>query len=477
MKETLDKNDSYRRENPEEKDTEERMTAGGYRPDECTEDKKNINENTTDKNAVNERMAAMNGVGGMAADAGGEEDRAMDPDAVQKNSDLYAPAAHVRDANSRSIFRSRRLTCQFLRDYSGLSIFSDLQPEDIEDVTDHYRAFLGVEFEADTVKKVRIRVPDGEQEIFVLPLIEHKSNVDYDVAMQLLRYMTVIWYDYKKQQDGLRKGNSSRKGFRYPPIIPIVYYEGRAEWTADMRLSDRIDLSSGIKEYIPDFTYKVVRLHGYGNEELKKKHNEMSLVMMINRIQSPEDYTEFLRSSRGYVDEIYDGTPEEIREVYREILWSLFRKMNVPMEEAREKLAEMEESGMGYLFENANFDSMDIQEERRNTAEARAQLAEAKQKLEAAEQKAQTAERKAETAERKAETAEQKAETAERMREETGQALQKTSSTLAHVLEQLVAICRSEKLSREETIKCLQERYGLDADDAVSAAEQFWAKE
>ncbi len=98
----------------------------------------------------------------------------------------------------------------------------------------------------------------------------------------------------------------------------------------------------------------VKKLKSNVNEELKEKHNEMSLVMMINRIQSPEDYAEFLRTSRNYVDEIYDGTPEDIRDVYREILWSLFQKMHVPVEEAREKLAEMEESGMGYLFENAN---------------------------------------------------------------------------------------------------------------------------
>ncbi len=429
MKKTLDKTISCIRETPEEKNTEDKMTEGRYSPDESTIEEETVNESAADR------------------------------DGAREEDDSYSPAAHVRDANSRTIFRSRQLTCQFLRDYSGLSIFSDLQPEDIEDVTDHYRAFLGVEFEADTVKKVRIRVPGGERDVFVLPLIEHKSNVDYDVAMQLFRYMAVIWYDYKKQQDGLKKGSSGRKGFRYPPIIPIVYYEGRAEWTAGMRLSDRIGLSDGIKEYIPDFTYKVVRVHGYGNEELKKKHNEMSLVMMINRIQSPEDYTEFWETSRDYVDEIYDGTPEEIRGVYREILWSLFQKMNVPVEEAREKLAEMEESGMGYLFENANFDGMNIQAERRN----RAELAAAKQELDVAKQEL--------------DVVKQELEAEKRIREAEGRELKQTSVTLTHVLCQLIAICQSEKLSREETIECLQERYGLDAGNAVSAVEQFWEKE
>ena len=77
-----------------------------------------------------------------------------------------------------------------LRNQSDLS---DVQPEDIEDVSRKYRAFLGVEYESDTIKKVYIRREDGtlEREVYVISLIEQKSDIDYDVAMQLLRYMTV----------------------------------------------------------------------------------------------------------------------------------------------------------------------------------------------------------------------------------------------------------------------------------------------
>ncbi len=96
-------------------------------------------------------------------------------------------------------------------------------------------------------KKVYIRRADGiiEREVFVLSLIEHKSDIDYDVAMQLLRYMCVIWQEYKTTQNKIREGSSRRKNFRYPLIIPIVYYEGKRKWTADLNLKDRIDFSEG----------------------------------------------------------------------------------------------------------------------------------------------------------------------------------------------------------------------------------------
>ena len=256
------------------------------------------------------------------------------------------------------------------------------------------------------------------------------------MSMQLLRYMSVIWYDYKKQQEGLLEGSTSRKGFRYPPIIPIVYFEGQENWTADMHLADRIDKREGLEEYIPDFSYKLVRIHEYENAALMEKHNEMSLVMMINRIQSPEDFTELVNISKGYVDEIYDGSPADIKAIYREILWSLFQKMNVPVNEAVDKMAKLEDSGMGSLF--ASMEKMDIQAERRNTQLARQELEEANKKL-------------------------------EQVQEESRQELKKASDRFNSFFRHLVSLCQSQGMTRDEALKTLQEQYGLEEGEALSA--------
>ena len=223
-------------------------------------------------------------------------------DKREKNTS-YQPEMHARNANSREIFKNDMLTSQFLRNYTNIPLLSNVMPEDIEDVSQKYQAFLGVEFEADTIKKVYIRRMDGtiEREVYVLSLIEHKSDIDYDVAMQLLRYMCVIWQEYKATQNKIQEGSSRRKNFRYPLIIPIVYYEGEKEWTAGLHLKDRIDFSEEMAEYIPDFTYQVVSLNKYTNEELSKKHDEMSLVMLINKIQSSEDIEEFRKVSETMV--------------------------------------------------------------------------------------------------------------------------------------------------------------------------------
>ena len=76
---------------------------------------------------------------------------------------------------------------------------------------------------ADTVKRVKI---SENNTLFFISLIEHKTKVDYNVSMQLLRYMVYIWEDYEKEMERAHKGITKTRDFKYPPILPIVYYEG-----------------------------------------------------------------------------------------------------------------------------------------------------------------------------------------------------------------------------------------------------------
>ncbi len=310
----------------------------------------------------------------------------------RKRDTVYRPELHTRDVNSREIFKNDTLASQFLRNYTNIPLFANVRPEDIRDVSNKYRAFLGVEYEADTIKKVYIRDADGtlRKEVYVISLIEHKSDIDYDVAMQLLRYMTVIWQDYKEMQNKKVKDSSKRRSFRYPLIVPLVYYEGTRKWTADLHLKDRIEFAEQMEKYIPDFSYEVISVSQYTNEELSMKRDEMSLVMLINKIQTPEDCEAFRKVSEELVNSIYSNAPETIKEIYKKILWTLLIKMNVPVDEAREMMGEIGGRGMGYLFEN--MEKMDIQAERRNTQRERERADAAEKRAEAEKERADAAE-------------------------------------------------------------------------------------
>ncbi len=295
------------------------------------------------------------------------------------------------NTNSKDIWDNPLLCAQFLRDYTGIPILGNVQPEDITDETEKLRPFLGVEFEGDAVKKVLLHPPGGQDTagalpVYVVALLEHKSRVDFDVAFQLLKYMVGIWSLHRNEQNGIHEGISSTRDFRYPLVIPIVYYEGRSRWTADLHWKGRVELSEMFGEYVPDFTYKVVYLHGYSNGELLSAGDEISLVMMLNRIQAAEDLaiSQWPPEYREAAQRIIHKAPEAVLHLMAQIVYHFGLKLHVPEDRLRQCVKDVEDRNMGELW--ADMEEIDIQAEQRKTAEARQKCAEARQERDKAQQ-------------------------------------------------------------------------------------------
>ena len=100
----------------------------------------------------------------------------------------------VKDSSSKIIFGDPVLCSQFLRGYTEIPLLKEVQPEDIEDVSERYVHMFTEERNSDVVKKVHLK--NSEMPFYLVSLIEHKSKVDYNVVMQILRYMVFIWEDY-----------------------------------------------------------------------------------------------------------------------------------------------------------------------------------------------------------------------------------------------------------------------------------------
>lgn len=62
-----------------------------------------------------------------------------------------------RDSSSKIIFEDPILCAQFLRGYLDIPILKDVQPEDIEDVSERYVHLFVDERDSDVVKRVRLR--------------------------------------------------------------------------------------------------------------------------------------------------------------------------------------------------------------------------------------------------------------------------------------------------------------------------------
>ena len=208
---------------------------------------------------------------------------------------------------------------------------------------------------------------------YLISLIGHKLKVDYNVVMQMLRYMVCIWEEYEKETDKRHKGSSKRKDFKYPLILPIVFYDGIKNWTASLNLSDRIESGEDLQKYIPDFQCLLIRPRDYSNVQLMERNDILSFIMMIDKVQSKEDLRHILNDvPKEYMDTVMKDTPEELKDIAADMIDLVTAKANVPEEERDVLRGYVKENKMGELF--SHMKGYDIQATR---AEARAQEREA----------------------------------------------------------------------------------------------------
>lgn len=268
-----------------------------------------------------------------------------------------------RDSSSKLIFGNAELCSQFLRNYIDIPLLKNVKAEDIEDVSERYVPMFTEERNSDTVKRIKL---EENNTLFFVSLIEHKTKVDYNVSMQLLRYMVYIWEDYEREIERQQKGISKTKGFQYPPILPIVYYEGSGKWTAAHNLQERIIFNKAFEPFTPKFFYKLIALNSYSIEELAEKNDELSLVMLINRLQSIEEFQK-LNLPDNYFKNLSEHSTDEVLDIVAKVTAAMLRQLNLPETEVEEFTEQVKERKMAVLFEH--FKSVDIPAERKRARE------------------------------------------------------------------------------------------------------------
>lgn len=389
------------------------------------------------------------------------------------------------DVNSKRIFENPVLCSQFLREYSGLPALKNVKPEDIELIKVRYHIFTEAESNPDSVVRVWLKKERTGIPLYIVPLIDHKSSVDYNAGMQLLTYMVCIWKDWEKEMRDSRNLNCRNKDFRYPFVFPIVYYEGTDNWTADLHLSSRIFIGDTMKEYIPDFQYHLVRTHDFSNQELLEKKDEMSLLMILNKIQRAEDFSGFQNLMTEDIDTILEGTPESVVEILAGTTQSLCRKLNVPEDETNHYISKLrEERKMGYLFEN--MEKMDIQLERRLRKEAQEWAKDAEGRLKAAEENIEETVKEAvnKAVKEAVKEAEEKQQNTEEKLKETEGNLKKAEENQRNAeanqrsaIAAYIELLQELPYTRAKAGQKLQEKFSMDKNKADELLDLYWKEE
>ena len=168
----------------------------------------------------------------------------------------------------------------------------------------------------------------------------------------------------KKKWRKRSPGSARQRIFAIPPILPIVFYDGVEDWTAEMRLHERVLLSDVLGEFIPDYQCILLQSKKYSNAELMKREDVLSVIMMLTNLHQTSDFFRIEREvSPEYLQKVMKDAPEYLLSIVTQITGVLLSRINVPEKEIDRFSEQIKERHMGKLFEN--FETYDVQETRR----------------------------------------------------------------------------------------------------------------
>lgn len=242
---------------------------------------------------------------------------------------------NLKDNGFKKIFGDKQLFCEFIKSFINIDILKNIKPNDIEDISGRFITVYNENRDSDTVKKVKLK----EEEFFVICLVEHQSTVHHLMSFRILEYMVLIWKDYiekiniEAQKENNMAQLSKLKSFKLPPILPIVFYEGKTEWTSEIEFKNKVILSDIFEKYTPNFKYELVDLNKYTKQDLLKLNNLLSLILLIDKIKSSNDFELLKEIPKEYVDRVIEDTPNELLKMIADIVKNFLEKVNVPPEE------------------------------------------------------------------------------------------------------------------------------------------------
>ena len=161
--------------------------------------------------------------------------------------------SHIHDLAFKDALRIEEICIEFLERFLNRKMIRSWKTNTIKYMPTDFidqehrekRADILVSIESKSRKKLKQ---------FVYILFEHKSTVDKDVSEQLLKYITCIIENQKKNEG------------RSFPIIPIVFYHGERKWNVSKYLLGR----KYKNKYIFNFSYKLINIQ---NSKLNQSHN------------------------------------------------------------------------------------------------------------------------------------------------------------------------------------------------------------
>jgi predicted transposase/invertase (TIGR01784 family) len=201
------------------------------------------------------------------------------------------------DLSYRSLFSIPRMVEELVREFVAEPWVEKLDFATLQRVN---ASFVGPKLkgrEGDLLWKLRLR--DGSP-VYVYLLIEHQSRVDRFMAVRLMVYMSLLY------QALVKEGELTPDG-KLPLVIPVVLYNGEAEWWAPQELSELIErIDEAADVYVPRMRYRVVDEGRYERKDLERRKSVAAQLFWLEKSRGRKD----LSRGTGRLVPLLSGTDD-----------------------------------------------------------------------------------------------------------------------------------------------------------------------
>ena len=258
---------------------------------------------------------------------------------------------NAADNSFKLIFGDHKLFSDFLKDFINIDVLKEVKPEDIEDISERFLPLFQENRDADTVKRINLK---GSTPLFVIAILEQQSQVNHRSCFKMLQYICLVLDAWEKEVEKEKPGAIKLKDFKYPPVLPIIFYDGKGSWTAEKNFLNRTNLNIAFEKYIPKFEYEVVNLNDYTEEGIMKFGDALSFILLIDKLRDKKGESLLNKLPHDYEEKLKLQIPEYMSKLLSKVIRVLLDKSGYEPSEAKEIAAlveSTEKKEYGEMFE------------------------------------------------------------------------------------------------------------------------------
>lgn len=233
---------------------------------------------------------------------------------------------HPHDRGYKYLLSSKHIFHDLLRSLVRRGWVEDVDAAQLTKIDKSYVLpdFRGKE--SDIVYRLKL---NGQEVVFYV-LLELQSTVDAQMPWRLLLYQIEIWRQAIRNMHGAEGAGQ----FRLPVVIPVVLYNGSAEWTAPLTFRELMDGESQFPgDGLLNFSYVLLDVQRYTADDLEKLANIVGAVLLLDK-HTHGNMADIVTQLERLAPTI-DALPENRRGMFVVWLEHTMRRLVKPSERSR----------------------------------------------------------------------------------------------------------------------------------------------